>query len=371
MEQDKYLDEALQIEPRKISPLPKSVGWQAPSNIALVKYWGKKAEQKPLNPSLSMTLSHLSTHTKIHYTRARHSQGQMWFRFDGEENQAFAERIRNYMANLRIYFPFLDQLDLHMDSYNNFPHSAGMASSASSMSALALSICSIEQRLKEEHLSPEAFFRKASFMARLGSGSASRSVYGNFVRWGQDNSGVDEKDNSGSDEYAQPLPAPVDDNLAFLHDTVLITSSQPKKISSSQGHQLMQDHPYQQARIQQAADHIEKITRALKEGHFQDFSQVAEQEALSLHALMLSSNPGYLLLNESSLRMIDELRAFRASSGTSITFTLDAGPNVHIIYPIHEKERVRSWLDQKIDPMFENARMIHDFTGKGPERLDL
>jgi len=357
----KYRDEALNINKQDLSTIPRTVGWESPSNIALIKYWGKKGIQEPINPSISMTLSNMHTQTRIHYARARNEHGRMWLRFNGTDNHPFGDRIERYLAGLDPYFPFLRNLDLHIDSRNSFPHSAGMASSASAMSSMALAICSIEQSLREDPLTPVHFFQKASYMARLGSGSASRSVYGGYVEWGQHA--------YGSDEFAHPYAKKIRDPLSFLHDSVLIISTEPKKKNSSTGHELMDQHPYRQARIEQARKNLEQIDRSLKEGDFQTFSEVAEEEALSLHALMLASKPGYSLLKEATLKIIDELRAFRKESGTQVTFTLDAGPNVHVLYPTVEKEKIRVWMNEKLAPLCENGKMIHDFTGTGPEKL--
>ena len=357
----KYRDEALQINKQDLSTLPRTVGWESPSNIALVKYWGKKGIQEPINPSFSMTLSNMHTQTRIHYARARNDHGRMWLRFNGTDNHPFGQRIQKYLEALDSYFPFLKDLDLHIETRNSFPHSAGMASSASALSSLALALCSIEQGLRDEPLNPEHFFQKASYMARLGSGSAARSVYGHYVEWGQHA--------YGSDEFAYPYAGKIEEPLSFLHDSVLITSSEPKKIKSSAGHQLMDNHPYRQVRIEQALSNMEKISRSLKDGDFQSFSEVAEEEALSLHAMMLSSKPGYALLKEATIEIIDELRSFRQQTGARLTFTLDAGPNVHVLYPTQEKEQIREWIHRKLEPLCEDGKMIHDFTGTGPERL--
>jgi len=357
-----YQKEALSLPKEDISSLPAAVGWESPSNIALVKYWGKKETQKPVNPSLSMTLSHMNTRTEVHYTRSKHEQGRRWLRFKGQENHPFGERINSYLDQAEKFFPFLTHMDLYIDSKNSFPHSAGMASSASAMSALALCLCSIEQRLKARQTIPEEFYRKASFMARLGSGSASRSVYGNFVEWADPS--------NGSEEYAQPLEGKVDPALAFLHDSVMITSTQAKKVTSSQGHARMEHHPYQSSRIQQALNNQQKIREALSSGNFQKLAEAIEEEALSLHALMLSSNPGFILINQATIHIIEAIRKFRDQTGARITFTLDAGPNVHVLYPVAEKEPIRKWMQQALEPYCENGAMIHDFTGKGPEKIN-
>ncbi len=359
---EQYRREALTFDKQQLPSIPATVGWEAPSNIALVKYWGKKAIQQPVNPSVSMTLSNMHTQTRIHYSRAKKDEGRIWLRFNGIEDHPFKDRIQRYLNHVKPFFPFISHLDLHIDTRNSFPHSAGMASSASAMSSLALSLCSLEKDLLEEPGEPSDFFQKASFMARLGSGSAARSVYGGYVEWGQHE--------GGSDEYARPFPGPIAEPFPVLNDSVLVVSSQPKKINSSSGHALMDNHPYREARAAQAEENMGRISRALKEGDFKSFAATTEEEALSLHAMMLSSRPGYSLLKEATTEIIDRIRSYRYSTGTSVAFTLDAGPNLHLLYPTREKEKIRVWMNQQLKPLCEGEKMIHDFTGNGPQRLD-
>jgi diphosphomevalonate decarboxylase len=86
--------------------------------------------------------------------------------------------------------------------------------------------------------------------------------------------------------------------------------------------------------------------------------------------MMLSSRPGYSLLKEATMEIINRIRSYRDSTGTSVAFTLDAGPNLHLLYPTREKEKIRLWMNQQLKPLCEDGKMIHDFTGNGPQRLD-
>jgi diphosphomevalonate decarboxylase len=363
MSDQKYKKEALHLNRKDISSVPKTVGWESPSNIALIKYWGKKENQVPISPSLSMTLSYANTRTEIHYRKAQKEAGEIAFQFNEQENPVFEKRIKRYINDIEKYFPFLKEMDLLIYSRNNFPHSAGLASSASALSSLALCTCSIEQELKNE-TKPDAeeFFEKASFMARLGSGSAARSIFGNFVEWGENT--------SGSALFAAPVKKQPHDDMAFLHDSILITSTETKKITSSKGHSLMNNHPYKDARVIQAENNFREIKKALTQGDFTSFAKIIENEALSLHALMLSSIPGYILLNDSAVKIIEKIRSFRERTGLSVAFTLDAGPNIHILYPLDNKEKIRDFINQELKKYCENEQVLHDFTGKGPERID-
>ncbi|MFO7843878.1 MAG: hypothetical protein R6V16_08710, partial [Bacteroidales bacterium] len=125
----------------------KSVRWESPSNIALIKYWGKYGDQLPQNPSLSFNLKHSKTVTKIIYQKKESSESNIQYFFEEKQNESFEKRVKNYFEKISVYLPFLKKLDFKIYSKNTFPHSAGIASSASSFSALAHGLCSIEQEL--------------------------------------------------------------------------------------------------------------------------------------------------------------------------------------------------------------------------------
>ena len=158
---------------------PGSVTWRSPSNIAIIKYWGKHGIQLPRNPSISFTLSEAHTNTSIKYApkTENHHQVTLDFLFANQPKEAFKVKIQQYFESLLEVFPFIKQLHFTIESNNSFPHSAGIASSASAMSALALCLCEIERQLFGNLISEPEFLRKASYLARLGSGSACRSVY--------------------------------------------------------------------------------------------------------------------------------------------------------------------------------------------------
>lgn len=358
----KYRDEAIVLEKDEISETSRVVGWKSPANIALIKYWGKKEDQIPLTPSLSMSLNNSNTRTEIYFRKAEGENGTVSFHFNGQADHPFVKRVKKYIHSIEPYFPFLKYMDLYIISRNTFPHSAGIASSASAMSSLALCICSIETMIREEKFSAERFYQKASFIARLGSGSASRSVYGNFVEWG--------RHVYGADEFAYPTSVKIHHTLNFIHDSILITSSKEKPVSSSEGHSMMNNHPFKEARTKQSVDNLDQMRKALREGNFDSFTEVTENEALTLHALMLSSKPGYILLNDQTVLIIEKIRNFRKKNKTKITFTLDAGPNVHVLYPPSEKEETRKFIEEELKTHCEDGKIIHDFIGTGPERID-
>src|SRR5690554_1302680 len=161
-----------------------TASWLSPSNIALVKYWGKYGEQLPKNTSLSFTLSNCKTTTTLHYTKKEEGDFSFIIRLDGKDQPDFRPKIETFFKRIEVYLPFLRSYDFVIETSNSFPHSSGIASSASGMSALALCLLSIERELNPE-MTDADFNEKASFLSRLGSGSASRSIEGPLVVWGE------------------------------------------------------------------------------------------------------------------------------------------------------------------------------------------
>lgn len=342
----------------------RHVGWKSPSNIALVKYWGKRDYQLPRNPSLSFTLSNSFTETSVEYSYTRKEKPTIAFVFEGKSKKSFKTRVEKYLQTVGVYLPFLKHLDLKIKSVNSFPHSSGIASSASGMSALALCLTSMEQRLFGTPEGRKNFLNKASFLARLGSGSAARSVYGDYVLWGE-HAAME----GSMDEAAVQIDIAGKDRWE-LGDAILITSSEKKKVSSSVGHALMEHHPYAEARYEQARIHIPQLAEAMKTNQDTAFQEIVENEALSLHALMINSNPGFTLMNNNTWSIIEEVREYRKKTGTFVAFTLDAGPNVHLIYRKKDKEQILEFIHSELIQYCENGYWIDDAIGSGPIELN-
>ena len=164
-----------------------SIAWRSPSNIALVKYWGKKPVQIPANPSLSMTLSKACTELYLDFSPKTGKTGTwLEFLFEGKKQDNFEKKIAIYLRSLMSEFPALTGYYFKISTTNTFPHSTGIASSASSMSALGLCLADFIAITGESEF-PPGFSRSemASYLSRLASGSASRSVYGGYVIWGR------------------------------------------------------------------------------------------------------------------------------------------------------------------------------------------
>ncbi len=343
---------------------PGHIAWRSPSNIAIIKYWGKYGNQFPANPSISMTLEHSFTETHLFYKQITDpSADQITFYLDNQRHPDFEKRILSVFKSWREYFPFIDQINIEIRSKNSFPHSAGIASSASAMSALALCMVSLDQSL-DPRFSDKDFFLKASFIARLGSGSACRSVFPCFAEWGR----ADHIQNS-TDAYSIAIERfhPV---FATLHDDIAIISGDPKEVSSTAGHSLMNDHPFAESRFAQAKKHAEELMTVLRSGDINRFGELAELESMTLHALMMCSSPSYTLILPNTLAAIKKIRAFRKESHLPVYFTLDAGPNIHILYPDEIKDQLQGFLIDEIQPLTEDGIIIQDICGKGPVQLN-
>ncbi len=340
------------------------VAWQSPSNIAIVKYWGKYGLQFPLNPSISFTLSKAHTQTEIEYLpHSESKQINIEYYFEYQRSSQFEAKVAKYLHSLSNDFPFLLHYKLIIHSKNTFPHSAGIASSASSMSALALCLMSLSQQLDNNEHNEQKFWTKASHYARLGSGSASRSLFPYAALWGKT-----ELIQESAQEYALGLGNRIHSEFKSLQDSIIIVDAKKKQVSSRAGHALMNNHPYKAARLQQANGNIQKLLSALEKGDWESFIEISENEALSLIRLM-SSSPWYSLLKAGTLEIINRIREFRISTKIPVCFTLDAGPNVHILYPQRVKNKVLEFINKDLLIFAAEKKIIHDKTGNAPIRL--
>lgn len=315
-----------------------------------------------MNPSLSFSLKQARTRTsvKLEERKAKHLQ----FLFEGNESP-FEKRIAKYLDRLAIDLPWVNDYSFSIESENTFPHSTGIASSASAFGALALCLVDLDDQLAGLQRSEQKFLQTASRFARLGSGSASRSLYGGFVWWGK--SAV----MSGStDSFAIPVSEQVHKSYFGLRDAVLLVDSKKKKVSSSAGHDLMNNHPFQKVRIQQANDTIAELIQLMQKPDARmQFIDLVEQEALSLHAMMMTSKPSFVLLKPGSLELIERIRDFRNQTQIPVGFTIDAGPNIHLLYWEEDKDAVHQFIELELLPFTENGQWLDDRVGEGPQRV--
>ena len=337
------------------------VGWQSPSNIALVKYWGKRGKQLPQNPSISFTLSECRSETFIGFEKA--DKFGFRFFFEGKENPAFGAKIEKFLLENQEFFPFINQLNLKVESRNTFPHSSGIASSASSMSAFVMGLLEIESLLVGPSTG-SGTLTKVSYFARLASGSAARSVFPKMALWG-----ATDCYKGSSDEYAVSIENDIHPVFKTYRDSILFVSEAQKSVSSRAGHGLMDGNPYASARYAQANENIKNLLEALKSGDLDTFINITESEALQLHALMMCSNPSFILMKPNTLRIIEAVRNFRNETQIPLCFTLDAGPNVHLLYPENAAEKVEDFIKSDLVTYCNQGRWIADHVGDGPKKL--
>jgi diphosphomevalonate decarboxylase len=280
-------------------------------NIALIKYWGNRdnALRLPANGSISMNLDGLHTRTTVTFSASLEDDG---LRIGGrqvtgpglERVNLFLDLVRD-LAGMKQYAEVVSE--------NNFPSSAGIASSASAFAALALAAT----RAAGITLTMQELSR----LARRGSGSACRSVPGGFVEW---QAGKEE-----SDSFATSFAPPEHWDLA---DCIAIVSTGHKKTGSTEGHVLAASSPLQTARVADAYRRLDICRRAILERDFEALAAVVEQDSDMMHAVMMTSTPGLFYWQPASLTVMQAVREWR-SKGKPVCYTVDAGPNIHVICP--------------------------------------
>ncbi len=348
-----------------------SFQWSAPSNIALVKYWGKKEHQIPANPSLSFTLNQCKTITKVDFTaRTIHPDNynsltdySFELLFEGKTKDEFKPKIQKFLERIEVYCPYLKQYHITIDTQNTFPHSSGIASSASGMAALAMNIMSLEKALNPK-ISEDYFYQKASFLARLGSGSACRSIRGNVVAWGSHAKIAD-----SSDLYGVSFPFLLHDKFKNYQDVILLVDKGEKQVSSTVGHDLMHNHPFAEQRFEQAHHNLELLLHTLQTGNLDEFIKIVESEALTLHAMMMTSLPYFILMKPNTLEIIQKIWKFRNETNIPICFTLDAGANVHILFPENVSEACMAFITSELVGYCQNGQYICDQLGIGSQLI--
>lgn len=337
--------------------------WQSPSNIALVKYWGKKVLQIPCNPSISITLDKAISDTSVQAIfDENQSELSFEFYFEDAKNPGFEEKLKPFLIHAQSYFKWLQHYHLIIHSSNTFPHSSGIASSASAYSALALNLASLHQEITGETLND--FFQIASYWARIGSGSACRSVYGGYNAWGQSNSIA-----GSHDEYAVNIDSIVHPHFKNMMDSILIVEKGKKAVSSTMGHALLKQHPFADNRYETAYKNTDLLVGILKEGNFDEYIHLVESEALMLHALMMSSPTPFILMKPNTLSIIEKIIDYRNQTNVNVMFTLDAGANVHVLYPEMEKTNVQNFIDNELLQHCQNGLLFHNQIGAGPSKI--
>ena len=360
-----HLNTAQFISESSLEKIEKaSFTWQTPSNIALIKYWGKSNPQIPKNASISFTLNNCHTKTTIDFLKKEKSmEAEFKLFFEGKEKAEFKPKIAEFFKRIQQYCPYVLEYDMTIHSENSFPHSSGIASSASGLSAIAICLMSLEAALNPG-LTQEFINKKASFLARLGSGSASRSIEGPLVVWG-----AHPEIEGSSDLFGVPFPYKVHPNFNNYKDAILLVDKGEKQVSSTIGHNLMIDHAYAENRFKQANENLSQMADILQSGDLKAFVSLVESEALTLHAMMLTSIPYFILMKPNTLEVIQKVWQYRQENNSNLCFTLDAGANVHLLYPESEEATVNHFIENTLSPFCEKKQYIYDHLGAGAKQV--
>lgn len=292
------------------------------SNIAFIKYWGNAddALRLPLNNTISMNLDGLYTETEVRWSNALQQDELILNGHVAEE--AARHRVSRHLDYLRHRFSLKDHASVV--SSNNFPMGAGIASSASAFAALtAAAVAAANQQISEAEMST---------LARLGSGSASRSVPGGFVEW--------YAGTSHETSYAETI-APA--NHWNLVDLITIIRDEHKSTGSQEGHTLAATSELQKARIVAGNQRAQRCREALLHREFLEFAEVVEHDSNLMHAVMMTSQPPLFYWAPATLTVMSSVRAWR-EQGHQVCYTIDAGPNVHCICIENEVP----WLESQL-----------------------
>lgn len=282
----------------------------APANIAFIKYWGKKDAKLriPYNPSISMNLSSCITTTTVEFSKE--------FPEDSVTEGFNPKRVIEHIDRLRTLAGVQERVKV--TTANNFPSSSGVASSASGFAALTVAASSA--------LGLNLSVRKLTELARLGSGSACRSIPDGFVKW--------------DGEFAYSLyPA----NYWDILDILVIVGKTAKSVSSSEGHEHVETSPLFAKRLAALSGRIQKIETALQHKDFPLFGTTLEEECRDMHRVMQTQDPPLFYWTRETQTVIDDIKM----SGVPAYCTVDAGPNVHIICEGKDEQRVRSVVSGK------------------------
>ncbi len=291
---------------------------RAYANIAFVKYWGvvDTSLNLPANGSLSMTLSHAHATTTVAWMDGIPARKADIVVIDDREPTGSAyRRTVNHLNRIRTALGV--NWPARVESRNSFPASAGIASSASGFCALTIAAC---QALAADGKRDVPDRLHQARLARRASGSACRSFQGGFVEWSAD----------GDDSTSIPRQVAGPDHWP-LHDVVAVLDAGPKSVSSHDGHRLAATSPLQEARVRQVQSHLNAARSAIHARDLKILGEISERDAMLMHAVMISSEPPLLFLSAGSVALMRQIRDWRLHEGLEVYFTVDAGPNLHVL----------------------------------------
>ena len=329
------------------NPAPRKVTVRAGSNIAFIKYWGVNDPtlNLPQSNSISMTLADLTTVTTVEWdNRGRLAADDVTIdgkRMEGKEG----ERIVRHLERMRTLANV--SYRARVVSQNNFPRAAGIASSASGFAALTAAGCTA--------LGLQLDNASLSRLARRGSGSACRSIFGGFVEWEQ-----------GRDDDTSVARQLHNADHWDLVDVVAVVSSTEKAMSSESGHLLAPTSPFNAARIDAVYMMLMEARSAIATRDLARLGKVIEKDALAMHGVMMTSSPSLLYWQPGTVEVLHAVRVWREQEHIPVYFTMDAGPNVHLICEAAHREAVV----ERARALPGVQQVLTSRPGDGPRQLD-
>ncbi len=297
---------------------------QAHPNIAFIKYWGNRDDQLrlPANPSLSMNLDALRTITTVAFLE---EEGPDTLILNGIRVEGPArDRVEAFLHHVRRMARFRGRAVV--ESNTDIPAGVGLASSAAAFAALAVAAAAA--------LGMDLSERELSILARLGSGSACRSVPPGFVEW--------VAGDRHEDSYAYSIAPP--EHWA-LWDVIAILSEQHKAVGSSEGHRRAATSPLHALRVATAPERVARCREAIWRRDFEALAEIVEVDAIWMHAVMMTSRPPLFYWEPATISVLQAVRRWR-DEGLPVAFTLDAGPNVHVLCPMEVADEVARRLQR-------------------------
>ena len=329
----------------------------SPANIAFIKYWGWSSEKNkrlllPANDSISMNLDNCVTKTTVEFSPL-FEKDSVKIKFFGKKEKEVSgnrlEKVLNQVNRIRGTSAgnCCTNYRVKVVSHNGFPADSGIASSASAFSALTLAASSA--------LGLDWDKKRLSIETRLsGSGSACRSVCGGFSYW--------QKGDSSDSSYAYQLK---DENWWDLVDIVAVVNAESKEKSSREGHDVARTSSYYKTRLKELPRRIENIKAAIAKKDFSMLGEMIEKEAISMHTVCMTCCPPIFYWNPATLEIIKAVRSWR-DNGLLAYFTIDAGPNVHVICQKKDASEVNRRLKNLHSVLFT----IINRTGQGVRLSD-
>lgn len=303
---------------------------RAHTNVALIKYWGKRDEtlMLPANSSLSLTVDQFYTTTALEWDESLQKDS---FVLNGKEVED--AKVSRFLSIMRQQFQLTSFA--RISSENHVPTAAGLASSASAFAALALAGSAAAGRNDDR--------KYLSKLARLGSGSASRSLYGDLVIWEKGNR------DDGEDSFGVPFTSELTKDLAIV---VAVVSDEVKKVPSRLGMQsTVETSPFFPAWVQEAEKDLVAMKDAFAAADFIRIGEITEHNAMKMHATTLGANPPFTYFQPKSLQVMDKVRELRLQ-GIAAYFTMDAGPNVKVLCERKNEKLVASELTKVVKDVF-------------------